>query len=645
MRGGERRSGIVGIFNHDLAYDLVLEGLKTIERRGLDLSKIYSTNRSALGGVTRSGEIIVAEDRSSAGYARVRWEADKVTIERDVIGVKPLFYSLSHGFAFASERKALLQLGFTGIFELNPREVVSYNIKADKVTRDNRKFFPELKELKKARNEIRDELKELILRSVKSKIPDRDFGLLLSGGLDSTLLACCIKQYVSPDRFTCYCAGMKGSKDISFAKNASHVHGLNLKVIEVGMADLACYVEEVVGLIEDSSAMKVGVGLPLLIAIREAKKDGIEEIFVGNGADELFGGYNRHKASCDINKDCFSDMLSYYERNGYRDDVIGSNEGIEFIMPFLDPAIIEYALQIPPSLKIDQDVHKVILRDVAVDIGVAEVFAYRKKTAAQYGSGFDRGVKRLARSRGFKSKSQYLKGFLGRENLRLGVLYSSGKDSTYAMHLMQMQNYAVECLITLRSKNPASYMFHTPAIDLVPKQAELLGIPLLLEDTAGEEGYELQDLERALLRAKDQYLIEGIVTGALYSNYQRERIEMIADRVGLKVFSPLWHIDQEREMREILKAGFKIVFSAVASDGLDGSWLGREITDLDVDTLVRLNERLGINIAGEGGEFESLVLGGPNFNGEIIIEAFEVVEEEAGVARMIIERVGVDRNA
>ncbi len=631
-------SGIVGIFNHNFARDLVSKGLKIIERRGVDLSGIHSNKRSALGGITTVDGVVIAEDRSSAGYASATWEDETVRIGRDVVGAKSLFYSRSSGFSFASERKVLLQLGFSDIFELNPREVISYDIVNDEVTRSNKDFFGLEKEHQKSRAEIGSELKELLLESVRSKIPEGHFGLLLSGGLDSTLLACCIKSICGSDRFTCYCAGVEGSKDIGFAKEASIEHGLELKVIEIGTEELEGYLREVVELIEDSSAMKVGVGLPILIAAREAKKDGINKIFVGNGADELFGGYSRHKGSKDVNKDCFSDMLSYYERNGYRDDVIGTNEGIEFIMPFLDSKIVEYALGIPSSLKIYQGVHKVILRDVAVDIGVGNSFAQRKKTAAQYGSGFDRAIEKLSRSRGFCSKSQYLRTFLDRENLRLGALYSSGKDSTYAMYLMQMQNYSVKCLITLKSENPASYMFHTPAIDLVPLQAELLEIPLLFEETAGEEGYELQDLERALSRAKDEYKIEGVVTGALYSNYQRERVEKVADRVGLKVFSPLWHIDQEREMREVLKAGFKIIFSAVASEGLDSSWIGREITDVDVDLLVKLNEKLGINIAGEGGEFESLVIGGPNFRGELVIEEFEVLEEEAGVARMVVSK-------
>ncbi|HEC56688.1 MAG TPA: diphthine--ammonia ligase [Candidatus Syntrophoarchaeum butanivorans] len=634
-------SGIIGVFNHDSAEDLVLKGIKMMEKRGVDPSSVYVRERSALGGISVKGDLILAEDRGICGYASATWEGDEIRIERDRIGIKPIFYSLSNGFAFASERKVLLRLGFRDTFELNPREVISYHTMRDEISRSYKGFFSLGDEHEKSREEIRRELKELIIEAVESRIPDGHFGLLLSGGLDSTLLACCIKQIVGAERFTCYSAGVEASKDIEFAMRAAEEHGLNLKVTEVGMDDIQRHVREVVELIEDSSAMKVGVGLPVLIAVSEAKRDGIDHIFVGNGSDELFGGYNRHKMSKDVNKDCFSDMLSYYERNSYRDEVIAANVGVELIMPFLDPKIIEYALKIPSELKIDGDVNKLILREVALDLGVNEAFAYRKKTAAQYGSGFDRAIARLARSKGFRSKNQYLREILKRPNLRLGVLYSSGKDSTYALYLMQMQNYEIRCLITLKSKNPASYMFHTPTIDLVPLQAELMGIPPVIEETAGEAEYELFDLERVLLRARDEYKIEGVVTGALYSNYQRERIELIADRIGLKVFSPLWHLDEERVIREMLNAGFRIVFTAVAAEGLDSSWLGREITHSDLDELMRLKERYGISIVGEGGELESLVIGGPNFRGEIILEDFEILEEGEGRAQLILHRVSV----
>ena len=207
-------------------------------------------------------------------------------------------------------------------------------------------------------------------------------------------------------------------------------------------------------------------------------------------------------------------------------------------------------------------------------------------------------------------------------------------------------NYKLTCLLTLQSENEASYMFHTPNVHLVEKQAELMHLPLLVKTTAGEKEKELAELKDVIKEAKEKYAIEGIVTGALYSTYQRDRIEKIAEDLDVKVFSPLWHIDQEEEMRDLLKEGFEIMFSAIAAEGLDKTWLGRKITEKDVDTLVALNKETGLNIAGEGGEFESLVVSCPLFEKPLNVEGkIHMEDERTGkfVARISEEKRQTDR--
>src|SRR3989338_3015626 len=211
--------------------------------------------------------------------------------------------------------------------------------------------------------------------------------------------------------------------------------------------------------------------------------------------------------------------------------------------------------------------------------------------------------------------------------MRLGALLSSGKDSLFAAYTMKKQNYDISCAIAIKSKNPDSFMFHTPNIDLVKLQCESMGIPLVMVETEGEKEEELEDLQKALMDAKERHGIEGVVSGALFSNYQRERIEKVADSLGLKLFSPLWHMDQESEVRQLLREGFDIIFVKVAAEGLDSSWLGGGINEKEVDKLVALHKKFGINIAGEGGEYESLVLDCPMFGKRINIKTNNFVNE------------------
>ena len=225
------------------------------------------------------------------------------------------------------------------------------------------------------------------------------------------------------------------------------------------------------------------------------------------------------------------------------------------------------------------------------------------------------------------------------ENKKLGVLFSTGKDSTYAMHKMKDSGYEITCLICIRSKNKDSYMFHTAAIELAKQQAEAIGLPLIIWETEGKEEEELKDLKDALWKAKLEYGINGIVTGALYSNYQKERIEKICEELELETYSPLWHKDQEQYMRELIDYGIKFILTKVSCEGLDKTWLNKIINNDDVDKLVKIDERIGINISGEGGEFESLVLDAPMFKKKLEIAESEIAESSENCAEMIIKEV------
>jgi len=220
----------------------------------------------------------------------------------------------------------------------------------------------------------------------------------------------------------------------------------------------------------------------------------------------------------------------------------------------------------------------------------------------------------------------------------LAALFTGGKDSTYAIYLAQQQGHNVVCLITLKSKNPASYMFHTPAIDLTELQAEALELPLINADTKGVKEKELLDLEKAIVKAKKKFPFEGIITGALFSEYQSSRIEKIAWKLNLKVISPLWHKEQEKEIEELLEKKFQFIMTSIAAEGLDKSWLNRVITQKDLERLKQLQKKFKINIAGEGGEYESLVLDCPLFKKRLVIETVKVEEEHENTARLIINK-------
>jgi len=197
--------------------------------------------------------------------------------------------------------------------------------------------------------------------------------------------------------------------------------------------------------------------------------------------------------------------------------------------------------------------------------------------------------------------------------LKLGVLFSGGKDSTYAAWLAKKQGNELACLITLYSENPDSYMFHTPSIKKTKQQAKAMSIPLIVKNTKGMKEEELKDLEKAIKLAKDKYNINAIVSGALASNYQKLRIENICKKLKLKSITPLWQRDEFEYLNDLLRNKFRVIVTAVSAYPLNGSWLGRKIDQAFIEDVKDLHEKYKIHPAGEGGEFETFVIDCPLF--------------------------------
>ncbi len=220
--------------------------------------------------------------------------------------------------------------------------------------------------------------------------------------------------------------------------------------------------------------------------------------------------------------------------------------------------------------------------------------------------------------------------------MKVAVLFSGGKDSIYSAWLAKKEGYELACLISFRSENKDSYMFHTPSIDKVEKQAEVMGIPLVIGKTEGVKEEELKDLERVIKKVKEEYEVEGIVTGAIASVYQSSRIQKICDKLDLECFNPLWQKDEVGYLKELVKNKFKIIITGVAAFPLDESWLGREIDDKFISEVVELKKKYKIHPAGEGGEFESFALNCPLFSKELKV-VDKKISGEGNAWRMGVE--------
>jgi len=147
-----------------------------------------------------------------------------------------------------------------------------------------------------------------------------------------------------------------------------------------------------------------------------------------------------------------------------------------------------------------------------------------------------------------------------------------------------------------------------------------LGIPLLVGGTKGEKEKELEDLKELIKKAKEEYSIQGIVTGAIQSVYQSSRIQKICDELKLQCINPLWQKDQIELLNEIVREGFEVIITRVSAYPLGKDLLGKAINQEIISRLKSYEEKYKINPAGEGGEIETFVVDMPLFRKRIEIK-------------------------
>ncbi len=210
--------------------------------------------------------------------------------------------------------------------------------------------------------------------------------------------------------------------------------------------------------------------------------------------------------------------------------------------------------------------------------------------------------------------------------MKLAALISGGKDSLYACYLAS-KKHNIEYLVSMIPESSESYMFHYPNVKLTELQAKAMEKDIVFGVTKGEKEKELEDLKNVLKELN----VDGIVTGALASNYQKKRIDNICKELGIKHIAPLWGIDPKEEWLSILKLGFEVIITQFACEGLDETWLGRKVDFNAFRELEKLASKYKFHLGFEGGEAETFVLYMPLFKKKIeVVKAKKIVEAYRG---------------
>lgn len=200
--------------------------------------------------------------------------------------------------------------------------------------------------------------------------------------------------------------------------------------------------------------------------------------------------------------------------------------------------------------------------------------------------------------------------------MKVAVLYSGGKDSCAALHRARHDGHAIECLVGVVPESRDSFMYHVPGTEIMDLFPDALGERLV--KVAAPQTDELRPLKNALAGLD----IGGVVSGAVRSEFQKLRLDRICGELGVEHLAPFWHADPERHIRDILAAGFEVIFTGVAAEGLGEDWLGRKFDEKALGDLLSLRGRVGINLEGEGGEYETLAVFGPTHKRRIVLDEF-----------------------
>ena len=211
--------------------------------------------------------------------------------------------------------------------------------------------------------------------------------------------------------------------------------------------------------------------------------------------------------------------------------------------------------------------------------------------------------------------------------MRIAVLSSGGKDSSAAWWWAQCRGWDVVALVTVHIQDGDSHMFQVPSTQWVEHQALAAGVKWNFVKASGTVDDEISRLEETLSDLK----LDAIVSGALRSDFQKVKLENMAHRLGIHSFSPLWHQDPFEHLHGMIENGFKIMINSVSCEGLDGEWLGRILDLENVQELKLLSEKYRFNLDGEGGEYETFVVGGPHLPRTLEVEGTASFDSVRGV--------------
>lgn len=367
---------------------------------------------------TYTGDLAVTAKNTlgslEGGFAVAASNGGDMIAARDPIGFRTLYYGENDDFyAFATLKKALWRIGVQNVLRLPAGSMVHINRKQLDVS----KIYPDerfgVKISIKDKSTAVNQYQEALCSAVEKMLEGLNkAGILLSGGVDSCLLARVLKDKASRLGVDLigYTVGLEGSPDLKFAEEFAKQIGLPVKSKTVTVDDLDKALPKVIGAVEERDYVQIETSLIPYIALEMAAQESIKVVFLGQGPDELWGGYPwyprllKEWGYAKLHEVFWEDLIRGDVETLARENKVAQLFDIEVRYPYLDIGVIKTAMSVAPQLKIlctrdelGKRIHRMLAKKLGMPVSVVE----RGKKAAQHGSGIHRALLQLANKHGF----------------------------------------------------------------------------------------------------------------------------------------------------------------------------------------------------------------------------------------------------
>jgi asparagine synthase (glutamine-hydrolysing) len=352
-------------------------------------------------------------EQADGDYAILVLKDGWIAAGRDPIGVQPLYFGENRDIAaFATNRKALWKLGIETPLSFPPGNLMFVNKEGFKFKPVKTLTYTEPQPLKM--DEAAKTLQALLEQSIQRRVNGlKEVAVAFSGGLDSSLVAFLINKCgVTVNLLH---VSLENQEETEVAIKAAEELNLPLQVDLFKDSDVEKTLPKVVELIEEANPVKASIGVPFYWVAEKAAESGFKVMLAGQGADELFGGYQRYvneyfkDGTEKVRKTMFNDVIRIHESNLERDMKITNFHDVELRVPFGSFDLAEFALGLPVELKIENKTNtlrKLVLRKVAFNVGLPNLMIEKPKKAVQYSTGINNAIQRIAKNHK-KTVNQY----------------------------------------------------------------------------------------------------------------------------------------------------------------------------------------------------------------------------------------------